>query len=340
MRAVPDKMTRGLARQELKTLQREVGDTHPEGASVIRLLEKVRETTVPRFSKGKRLTPEATERLSTEVSSFVDNNFKPIRRFTTRGPLAGFEGEFDLNSYFYSQINPQNLRSMGAESEEFDEDAMEFRFGRYFLDRRRFVLDDFSCNVSFSYHSLVRLIQRRACDENPIAFLQSHTDAILPFVPVYVGAAVLTNQSFGIMIPMPDGALMGVYTVNRQPEAIGYHFRRRIMSVNVATGMIPSPVPNLFPEDKNPDTMVSIRISTYLSQDMMTLNQKWCRVALMALTRQNKEIEADVMGMLTCPERTSIDPNVGERIMPVFKDFREIVESEFWRKAMKLNPAT
>lgn len=341
MRAVPDKLTRGMARMEMKKLQREVGDTHPEGSSVIRLLDLVRAVTVPRFSKGKRLTPEAATRLESRVDEFVDTNFKPISRSQYRGHLAGFEGDLDVKTFTYSQINPQNLKSnLDDCTTEFEEDAMEFRFGRYFLDRRRFVLDDFSCNVSFSYHALVRLIQRRACPDEPISFLKTKVDDILPYVPVFLGAAVVSGKSFGIMIPMPDGALMGVYTVTNQPEAIGLHFRRRIMSVNVTSGLVPTPVPNLFPENGDENTMVAIRISTYLSNDMLTTNQKWCRAALMAMMRQNQEIREDVVGMLTRPEKVERDPEVKNRITPIFKDFRSVVESDFWRQAMKLSSPT
>ena len=128
---------------------------------------------------------------------------------------------------------------------------------------------------------------------------------------------------------MPDGILMGVYTVNRQPEAIGMHFRRRVMSCKEGSGMIPSPVANIFPEDGNTDSMVSIRISTYVSLDMMTEDQKWCRAALMAMSRQNESIHGDLVGLITKPE-VGLDVDV---IGPAFTDFKLIVESDFWKRA-------
>jgi hypothetical protein len=329
----PDRLSRGLAREELRNMRRAIGDSHVDGAAVVRFLELVRSHTLPRFAKGKRLTDAQCGMLKQEVSAFIDVNFRPIQK--TQCPtssIAGMAGDLDLNSFFYAQVNPQKLRGIDDESLVFDEEAMEFRCSRYFIDRRRAVLDDYSCNISFSDHTLMRMIQRKACEREPIAYLCSLFPSIIPYAPIYLSTAAASNRSFGLMIPMPDGVLMGVFTVIDDPDSIGVHYRRRIMSSANGSGFIPSPVPNIFPEDGNPQSMVAIRISTYISLNMMSDDQKWCRAALMAMVRQNQDAMPGLLGMMTTPEETNL-----EQVVPVYRDFGTIVATDFWRKANNLD---
>ncbi len=337
-REAPDRLSRGLAREELRNLRRAVGDTHSDGSAILRLLDLMRDRTVPKFEKGKRLSEGDCTALRRDIGAYVEANFRPIRSFVARKqPVSGFEGSFDLHSFFYSQVNPMQLQSAATEDGvTFEEEGLEFRFGRYLVDRKRVIMDDFSCNITISDHTLMRLIQRKACAREPIAFLNGQMSSILPYVPIYLGAAVLTNSSVGMMLPMPDGLLMGVFTISRQPEAVGMHFRRRIGSWSTGSGLVPSPVPNAFPAEGDVETMVSMRISTYISLPMMSPDQLWCRAALMALSRDNQPLHDDLLATLIAPE-VMHSQEVGRRMVPAYRDFRRITDSDFWRRANKLD---
>lgn len=330
-------LARGLVREELRALKRASGETNAANSAQVRLFQMAVDRCTAPFTKGKRLSETDVARLRQDLIAFIRENYKPIVGGTYKQRIAGFEGSVSrVDAHYYMQSSPHRLSKVGDEEAWFDEESVELRYSRVVVDRKRVVLDDLSCNLSFSAHALARLIERGACEREPIKFLGRRISQMLPLVPLFAFSTIASRENLGVLIPVGDGALLGSYTLTRDPLTIAHHYRRRLKIDRLGSGPERMPVINPFADhDYEDESMVSLRINTFLDHDALKPAQEWVRDGLTALLQKHQDKLATLVGMVTTPEMMLVE-GFASQTLPAFVDFSKLIGDPRWDRALNL----
>ena len=318
-----DKLSRGLARQEIRRLTR----------------VSCREDGTPRFiteafnvfdkalgkdkGKSKRLTEQAVKMISKKISGLT-REIGTVASKTEPLVVTGVNQPLSFETGLYFQPFDITLRPNEEEEKVFDENLIELRYFRYHIGRRRQIIDDIATGFSINEHALARMIERKACNDNPLSCIIDNIDRFIAYAVLFIRCEDTPIDK--LMMPLGAGALMSITMTSRREDTI-LHACRRVLFDWTGNGFLPSPIPYALSDGPN---LYSIRASTYVPDSLMTLDQRWCKAALAALLRDHNARIPDLIRVVTHPEEmTRYSPEVA----PVFEDMRLIVNSAFWKRA-------
>lgn len=329
-----DRLARGYVRDELRKLRKVVGDFNSPGSAFVRLHKHVQTQAGAQFIKRPRLSDQTVSRIRGDLHDFILKNFLPVAFHTLKRRIHGFQGRVSLvTEYFY--IQPTKNRLVPHEGEIFEDEAVEFRFLRLVVDRDRVSIDDFSCFASFTTHALVRMIERDECEKEPIAYVASQLAPILACTAFLTAATVVLDNDSGVIIPLPKGMLVGKFMLAADDKSREFGYRRRIIG-DADSLRIESLQDIDIIQGNNPDGILAIRVNTYLSRDMVSEDQSWCRDRMVRALANHVDLIPLVVGMITCPEVMADDKTLAG-CTPLFDALEDVIVDPRWARACKLD---
>lgn len=321
-----DRLARGYVREEMRKIQKNVGNSDE---FIDKITTLVHDATFRYFSKQKTLPEGLPARLRKSIEAFSNENLLPFARNNGKYRVNGLENIVsNVDGYYY--LNPMRARIINPVSGvQFDEECVEVRHMRVICNRKHVIVDDSSCHAIFSTHALTRLVERDACEKEPLKYLTTYMGGILACVPLFTLTQIYMNKNLGVIIPVNAGALMGEITLT--PKNITTAATRWRLKFN-RDGYGFSDSDDDIPFKTKNESIVSIRINTFMDNDILNDNRTWAKNAVGQFLAEHEKDISTLVGMVTIPEFMS-SGKVSEIVTPIFAEFKQILKDPRWTKA-------
>lgn len=288
-----NRLARGYVRYAIKNCE----EVDPQTFGGI--LQLISERAGNLFRRGKRLTVQQVESLKEELSQFCVNKLKAFgfARYGKNGELQTTE------CYYYSSLGERQLYTNNLTEEAFKEHSVELRMQRFLVDRKRVIVQDSSCNISFSWHALVRMVERGEVDGDPLEYLKDQLELIVGLNFMFV-AAFCKSPGLTMVIPLKRGILLtnpvfSVLTKNATANSMRLQFVCDRSGIRMDTN---TQAPQLVDHEGH---HLTSRMTTYLSNDQFTDVQESAVSRLRKFIIQYDEPIRNSTKMCLTPERTT-----------------------------------
>lgn len=334
-KAPPDRLTQGLVRDELRQYRYAL---HRPKQAIVALFEFLEARVGHIFAQGRRLTEAQRRALRRDTDIFIRDRFRPFSSQVTRQPLAGIEAnQIELHGYHYTNPRSYMLRRIGDIPEgsdaTFEEEGVEFRYLRFAISARRVIVDDFSCHISFSFHTLMRIVAR--CGTNhPIAYLRERAIDFLPFVALNLTGSIALRESRQVAIPLPGGLVVGDLARN-EGESLSVHHRRRLILDHDACGLSETPMENIFADPSNFDALLTIRTTTFIDNDNLGDLKTWAKSSLAHLMDQHPQARDVLFRTLIAPETSSHKEGELRKCVDLMLAYSDLIDQQKWQRALR-----
>lgn len=320
------KLSRGLVRQELRQLDDEL------------LIKKICTTLDSWIEPRKRISLATAEKIERIISALMAE-YAGVVLSTDEMKVGGIDVSQPYTIGFYFQkIKVHMTPAPGLPKSDFEEDLLEVRCYRYNIGRRRQIIDDFSTGFTITTHALIRLIERKACEREALALVKNHLSYLVGASTLFLVCNDLPFER--AMIPFANGLLMmsGMVLQDKTPSSSAVmdgatiSHLRRILFDQAGSGMQAAPDEVKYPLLRKGTERImafSMRTATYIPFKMLTIDQKWCYTALMALFRDHADKVQYLSKIVTHSE---IYNRNSEEVTPIFDDLSKIVASPFWKR--------
>jgi hypothetical protein len=331
-----DRLATGYVRQELRPLKL-AHKTEP----CFDALKTIHQITTPYFYRGKRLPADRLAPLKRSMESMIKDRYQPFRERSQTNFLAGLDGvKTPFTEYLYwsprqSSFQQIDVNDEGAEVvRDFDDDLVELRALRSFGDRKRFVLDDLGCNITFSEHLLKRLVERNKKITKPLEFIGNAVESWLPLATLYRVTMIMEGYSVGVALPLDDGLMLGSMSINFiEDREDQLKDRLRIRSDENGITFNPLPVENFFLMANGDKGMVAtLRLNTFISFNEMKSHKEWLLKKITNFQAKYAVHLQSLMEFAINPE-ASATIEATDGMMAAFNAMRDMLNDPFWDTA-------
>lgn len=329
-----DRLARGYVRQELRPLYKSNGPG--VGLAFVKTNEKLSKAY---FSRNKRLPEGLPQKI---VDRMREEFFPQLFTVGSIPESLEFPGLKVKNvaqaNQLYWDVQEHEIVYPNEEETSFEEETVDLRFIRVIADRKRVILDDYAIPVSLSLHALGRMSERKFNVETPLRAFSQEIHNWLPLSFAYLFAAMHLKKIFGVGIPLGQGFVLGSVVAQNLTmlmdgqEVPNYALSRRIRDDNRGIYLADLPRHDFFQIE--PKKSIFLRMSTYVSEKMLSWEQEWARDRLQTIMDRHQACMPLITQMIIEGKPFGEDETQG--IKNFLMEFISLIQDDVWNDAIRV----
>lgn len=286
-----DKLAWGLVKDEIRRLSK---TRDPLGLEET-LAQIIKPDKIGFYRDQGAMSDSKVKRVRQDIIQSMKQRLSTFGHSSARARMESQGGNMNVDSSFAWAFKELGVTDYKDADRNRQENLLELRHLNLAIGKRKMILDMISCFILVNHHTLYRMIQRGACDREPIALLSSKFDEWSGYASMFMLSNKFLGNQVGnnMLIPFCGGALLGKIAFTESSiNEYGWDLHRLRFMDSVYCGRIETaPIDNIIEDEfEGKQGSVTLQICTWIPDHFFHLEQEWAHDQIQRFASKHKDI--------------------------------------------------